>query len=96
MMVQIVEHRADTSEDFVVEEEAASSAPRVPSRPVAGATAVHAARQHTPAQASRTPSRAEHSPDSVKGSAWGVFRGQRVATPPSKLHGLIGGHEAVA
>jgi hypothetical protein len=57
-MVQIVEHRADTSEDFVVEEEAASSAPRVSNRPVTGAVAVHAARQHTPAQASRTPSRA--------------------------------------
>jgi hypothetical protein len=29
MMVQIVEHRAETSEDFLVEEEAASSTPRV-------------------------------------------------------------------
>jgi hypothetical protein len=58
MMVQIVEHRADTLEDFVVEEEVASSAPRVPNRPVSGAAAVHAVRQHTPAQASQTPSRA--------------------------------------
>jgi hypothetical protein len=58
MMVQIVEHHADTSEDFVVEEEAASSAPRVSSRPVAGAATMHAARQHTPAQASQTLSRA--------------------------------------
>jgi hypothetical protein len=57
-MVQIVEHRADTSEDFVVEEEAASFVPQVSNLPVSGATAVHAVRQHTPAQASRTPSRA--------------------------------------
>jgi hypothetical protein len=40
MMVQIVEHRTDTSEDFVVEKEAASSAPRVSSRPMARADAV--------------------------------------------------------
>jgi hypothetical protein len=58
MMVQIVEHRTDTSEDFVVEEEAASSAPRVSNRPVTRAAVVHAAQQHTPAQASRTLSRA--------------------------------------
>jgi hypothetical protein len=57
-MVQIVEHRADTLEDFMVEEEAASSAPRVSNRPVTGVAIVHAARQHTPAQASRTLSRA--------------------------------------
>jgi hypothetical protein len=57
-MVQIVEHRTNTLEDFVVEEEAASSAPRVSDRPMTGAAAVHAARQHTPAQASRTLSRA--------------------------------------
>jgi hypothetical protein len=30
MMVQIVEHRAETSVDFLVEEEAASSTPQVP------------------------------------------------------------------
>jgi hypothetical protein len=58
MMVQIVEHRADTLEDFVVEEEVASSVPRVSHLHVSGAAAVHAVRQHTPAQASRTPSRA--------------------------------------
>ena len=58
MMVQIVEHRADTSEDFVVEEEAASSMPRVSNLPVSRAAVVHAVRQHTPAQASWTPSRA--------------------------------------
>jgi hypothetical protein len=58
MMVQIVEHRADTSKDFVVEEEATFSMPRVSNLPVSGAAAVHAVWQHTPAQASRTPSRA--------------------------------------
>jgi hypothetical protein len=57
MMVQIVEHHAETSVDFLVEEEAASSTPQVPNRPVPGTTAVHAARQHTTAQTSRTPSR---------------------------------------
>jgi hypothetical protein len=57
-MVQIVEHRAETSGDFLVEEEAASSTPQVPNRPVSGTTAVHAARQHATAQTSRTPSRA--------------------------------------
>jgi hypothetical protein len=41
MMVQIVEHRAETLEDFLVEEEAASSTPRVPNRPVPGTAAVH-------------------------------------------------------
>jgi hypothetical protein len=58
MMVQIVEHRAETSIDFLVEEEAVSSTPQVPNRPVSGTVAVHAARQHTTAQTSRTPSRA--------------------------------------
>jgi hypothetical protein len=58
MMVQIVEHHAETSVDFLVEEEAASSTPQVPNRPVPVTTAVHAARQHTTAQTSRTPSRA--------------------------------------
>jgi hypothetical protein len=57
-MVQIIEHRAETSVDFAVEEEATSSTPQVPNRLVPGTDAVHAARQHTPAQASRTPSRA--------------------------------------
>jgi hypothetical protein len=58
MMVQIVEHCTETSEDFLVEEEVASSMPRVSNRPASGAAAVHAAWQHTPAQASRTPTRA--------------------------------------
>jgi hypothetical protein len=57
-MVQIVEHRAETSVDFTVEGEAASSAPQVPNRPVPGTAAVHAARQQTVAQTSRTLSRA--------------------------------------
>jgi hypothetical protein len=42
MMVQIVEHRAETLMDFVVEEEDASSTPLVPNRPVPGTAVVHA------------------------------------------------------
>jgi hypothetical protein len=57
-MVQIIEHHAETSVDFAVEGEATSSTPQVPSHPVPGTAAVHAARQHTSAQTSRTPSRA--------------------------------------
>jgi hypothetical protein len=57
MMVQIVEHRAESSTDFLVEEEVVSSTPQVSNHPMLGAAAVHAARQHTAAQASRTPSR---------------------------------------
>jgi hypothetical protein len=41
-----------------MEQEVASSAPRVPDRPNSRTAAVHAVQQHTPAQASRTPSRA--------------------------------------
>jgi hypothetical protein len=58
MMVRIIEHRAETSEDFVMEQEVASSTPRVPGRPDFGTAVVHVVQQHTPAQASRTPSRA--------------------------------------
>jgi hypothetical protein len=58
MMVQIVEHRVETLVDFLVEEEAASSTPQVPNRPVSGTAAMHTARQHATAQTSRTPSRA--------------------------------------
>jgi hypothetical protein len=43
MMVQIVEHRAETSTDFLVEE-VVSSTPQVPNRPVSGTAVVHAAR----------------------------------------------------
>jgi hypothetical protein len=41
-----------------MEQEVASSAPRVPDRPDSGTAAVHTVQQHTPAQASQTPSRA--------------------------------------
>jgi hypothetical protein len=58
MMVQIVEHRAETLVDFVVEEEVVSSKLQVPNRPMPGTAAVHATRQHTAAQTSQTPSRA--------------------------------------
>jgi hypothetical protein len=44
MMVQIIEHCAETSVDFVVKEEAASSTPQVPNCPVSGTAVVHAAR----------------------------------------------------
>jgi hypothetical protein len=57
-MVQIVEHRDLSPEDFLMEEGAASSMPRGSNRPAHGAAAMHASRQHTPAQTSRTPSRA--------------------------------------
>jgi hypothetical protein len=55
-MVHIAEHHDETSEDFLMEEEDASSMPQSSSRPTPGAAAVHPTRQHTPAQASRTPS----------------------------------------
>jgi hypothetical protein len=57
-MVQIVEHRAETLVDFAVEGEVASSTSQAPNRPVPGTAAMHAARQYTTAQTSRTPSRA--------------------------------------
>jgi hypothetical protein len=57
-MVQIVEHRGLSPEDFLMEEVAASSMPRGPNRPTPGAAAVRVAQQHTPAQTSRAPSRA--------------------------------------
>ena len=44
MMVQIVEHHAETFVEFMVEEEAASSTPQVPNRPVSDTAAVHVAR----------------------------------------------------
>jgi hypothetical protein len=52
MMLQIIEHPAETSVDFMVEGEAASSTPQVPNRPVPGTAAVHGARQHTAAHTS--------------------------------------------
>jgi hypothetical protein len=57
-MVRIIEHHTETSEDLVMEQEVASFAPRVPDHPESGTAAVHAVQQHTPAQVSRTPSRA--------------------------------------
>jgi hypothetical protein len=58
MMVRIIEHRAGTLEDFAMEQEVASSTPQVPDRLDSGTAVVHAVQQHTPAQASRTLSRA--------------------------------------
>jgi hypothetical protein len=43
-MVQIVEHRAETSTDFLVEEEVGSSTPQVSDRLVPGIATVHTAR----------------------------------------------------
>jgi hypothetical protein len=54
-MVHIAEHHDEASEDFPMAEEATSSTPQSTGRPTPGATAVRSARQHTPAQASRTP-----------------------------------------
>jgi hypothetical protein len=65
MMVQIVEHRAETLVDFLVEEEAASSTPQVPNHPIPGNDAMCTAQQHTTAQTSRTPSREAPGPLSV-------------------------------
>jgi hypothetical protein len=52
-MVHIVKHHDFMPEDFMVEEEAASSTPWATNRPTPGAAAMHSARQHTPAQTSR-------------------------------------------
>ena len=76
MMVQIVEHHDLSSEDFPMEEGAASSVPRGSNRPAPGAAAMHAAQQHTPSQTSRTPSRAAH------GGALSAARGL-LRNPPS-------------
>jgi hypothetical protein len=55
-MVRIAEHSGETSEDFPMEEEAASSTPQSSGHPTLGAGAVRPARRRTPVQASRTPS----------------------------------------
>ena len=81
MMVQIVEHCVETLENFLVEEQAASSTPQVPNHPVPGTAAVHAA------QTSRTPSRA---------APRVLYAARKLLRHPPKLHGLTGGHEAVA
>jgi hypothetical protein len=53
-MVHIVEHHDLMLEDFMLEEEAASSTPWATNLPASGATAaVHPSRQHTPVQTSR-------------------------------------------
>jgi hypothetical protein len=52
-MVHIVEHQDFMPEDFMLEEEAASSTPRATNLTTPGAAAVHSTRQHTPAQKSR-------------------------------------------
>jgi hypothetical protein len=56
IIVHIVEHRDVASEDLLMEEEAASSAPLSSSHLAPGADAVRPTRQHTPAQAFQTPS----------------------------------------
>jgi hypothetical protein len=54
IMVHIVEHQDFVLDDFMLEEETASSTPRATNLPAPGAAAaVHSARQHTPAQMSR-------------------------------------------
>jgi hypothetical protein len=58
MMVRIIKHHAKTSEDLAMEQEVASSTPRVPDHPESEAAPVHALQYHTPTQVSRTPSRA--------------------------------------
>jgi hypothetical protein len=57
-MVQIVEHHGLTPEDFLMEEETASSMLWASNRPARGAVAVRAAQQRTLAQTSQAPSRA--------------------------------------
>jgi hypothetical protein len=52
-MVHIIEHHDFMPEDFLVEEEAASSTPWATNLPAPGAAAVHSTWQHTPAQMSR-------------------------------------------
>jgi hypothetical protein len=55
-MVQIIEHRDLSPEDFLMEEGATSSVPRGSYRPAPGVAAMHAAQEHTPVQTSRAPS----------------------------------------
>jgi hypothetical protein len=86
MMVQIVEHRAETLVDFLVEEEAASSTHRFPT---AQCRALLLCTLRSSIQLRRHP-----------GLRQGQLRGRCLrpgsccATP--KLHGLTRGHEAVA
>jgi hypothetical protein len=55
-MVHIAEHQDETSEDFLLEEGTASATSQNSDCPAPNAAAVRPARQHTLAQASRTPS----------------------------------------
>jgi hypothetical protein len=55
-MVHIAEHQDETSEDFLLEEGAASATPQGSDCPAPGTAAARSTRQHAPAQASRTPS----------------------------------------
>jgi hypothetical protein len=88
-MVQIVEHRAETSTDFLVEEEVVSSTPQVPNCPVPGTAACCCARCTAAYNCADIP-------DFVEGSSGSIVSSQGVVASPSKLHGLTGGHEAVA
>jgi hypothetical protein len=76
MMVQIIEHCELSSEDFLIEEGAASFVPRGSYRPAPGGATMHAAQEHTPAQTSRAPSGAAH------GGALSVAR-ELLRNPPS-------------
>ena len=87
-IVHIVEHHDFMPEDFMVEEAIAYSTLRATNLPAPGAAAaVHSARQHTPAQTSKA-SRA--APGALSAAR------ELLRYPPPKLHGLAGGHEAVA
>jgi hypothetical protein len=61
-----------------MEEGVASFMPRGSNRPAPGVAAMHAAQQHTPAQTSRTPSRAAH------GGALSIAR-ELLRNPPSSM-----------
>jgi hypothetical protein len=86
MMVQIIEHHAETSVDFAVEGEAASSTAgsQTPS------TSHSCCARHTAAHGSA------NVPDSIKGVSEGVVGSQGVVATPSKLHGFTRKHEAMA
>jgi hypothetical protein len=86
MMAQIVEHHAETSTDFLVEEEAVSYAigsqpPSVGHCCCARCTAAYNCADIL---------------DSVEGGSVSIVSSQGVAMSPSKLHGLTRGHEEVA
>jgi hypothetical protein len=86
MMVQIIEHRAEASTDFLVEEEVVSSTPQVPNRLVPG---------HCCCACCTAAYNCADIPNSVKNGSGSIIGSQGVAVSPSKLHGLTGGHEVV-